>query len=177
MDKARLQRLLVSSFNIEELKDLAYQIDFDFDQSDGKTLATHAINVIDYVEKNDMHGDFFLALKRKRPNQSWWPLIVGSDLLQVQTGNSGDLVDITVQLVRENRNKIMSIDGRVISLERSTDKEKKLQLVIMGDENLGVLSVRDEVKNVRRMAYALLSVQVFIVFMMIFYILWTILPN
>lgn len=177
MDKPRLQRMLLEAFDIDELKDLAYQIDYSLDHSDGTTIRTHAINIIDHVDKTEKHGKFFLALQDLRPTYTWWPFIAGNDFAKSEPENSNELMNITVQLVRENRNKIMSIDGRLLSLEQTTDKDKKLQLVIMGDDKLGVLSIKDEMKNVRHMVYALLSIQVFIVFVMIFFILWNIIPR
>ena len=70
-EPARLRRVLVERFNLEELRALCYDLEVDFEVLDAEDKAGKARELVAYLERRERLGDLIRVGKRLRTDIHW----------------------------------------------------------------------------------------------------------
>ncbi len=70
-EPARLRRVLVERFNLEELRDLCYDLEVDFEVLDAEDKAGKARELVAYLQRRKRLGDLIRIGKRVRTDIHW----------------------------------------------------------------------------------------------------------
>jgi tetratricopeptide (TPR) repeat protein len=69
--RAQLHRLLSRHFNPEELRQLCFELDIDYDDLEGNTKSARGLALIDYLDRRGRLPELQMELKEKRPRVAW----------------------------------------------------------------------------------------------------------
>lgn len=71
MNPAKLRRILLSSFNESELRDLCFDLRVDYDNLPGQSKADKARELVAYFDRRGRLAELIKVCYQLRPNASW----------------------------------------------------------------------------------------------------------
>jgi hypothetical protein len=71
MNPAKLRRILLSSFNESELRDLCFDLRVDYDNLPGQSKADKARELVAYFDRRGRIAELIKVCYQLRPNASW----------------------------------------------------------------------------------------------------------
>lgn len=110
VDPNQLYRLLEQSFNLEELKDLCFVLDVDFDNIPGSSRRVKARELVTYMRRRQRYEDLLLAMAEQRPHLDLDPYFRAVAGEEARAQSTTDLHQLLVESFNLEELAILAFD-------------------------------------------------------------------